>query len=200
MLSRPLAFAAGRRMPVGATLSWLAALLLVVRAPSACPADDEPIFELSFDGPRTVAASPGTVFQREFLALLTTRDNPDPNRGAQGWSISLTSDGVDIVNITTKGTIAATTEDDPPGLRDPEHSFELSELGQSLHTSGPCEGRVGAVGAVVLDMNQSPQPVTLPAEGTVTIARLIVQGTAPASPGQVSTAAIYFLDGCAGSG
>jgi hypothetical protein len=185
-------------MLVRAAVSCLAALWFGLWGPSASRGDDEPAFELSFEGPQTVAVAAGTVFQREYLALLTTKDNPDAGPGAQGWSISLTSDGVDIASITTKGTVAATTEDDPPGLRVPESSFELSELGRSLRASGPCEGRVGAVSAVVVDW--SPRPVMLPAEGTVTIARLTVQGTAPASAGEVSTAAVYFLDGCAGSG
>jgi hypothetical protein len=155
----------------------------------------EPTFTLSFGPcPPELKQPPGTTFHKTFGVLLTTTDNPSvEGDGAQGWSISLSTDGVEIVELTTRGTAAAKVTDNPPGVR--KDGFEKSELAQG--GAGDCAGRAGAVSAVVLSFAEK---VTLPASGTAKIGALTVRGTMPPELSGATPASLFFVDGCGGSG
>ncbi|MBI4600773.1 MAG: hypothetical protein HY721_02320 [Planctomycetes bacterium] len=153
-----------------------------------------PSFSLTFSlCDAAVKAAPGRTSEWRAGAVLVTASNPDPAAGAQGWSISLSAEGVEITGITTSGTLAAKVTDDPPGLLD--GGFEKSEIAHG-GTDG-CEDRDGAVSAVVLAF---VKPVTLPPAGAAPIARITFRGRTPAELGQARAARLFFLDGCGGSG
>jgi hypothetical protein len=153
----------------------------------------EPTFLFSFQpcAPGLVAP-PERSFSRTIDAVITTSDNPDAEDGAQGWSMSVSAEAVELVDITTAGTLSAPVEEG--GLRD--NGFEKSELADRGY--GDCEGRTNnALSAVVLSF---VRPVTLPPEGAARVARVTISAAAPAGIGQSVTARILYLDGCQGSG
>lgn len=135
---------------------------------------------------------PGTQFDREFDIRIAAQNSPDGS-GARSWSMSIVCEGAEIVDITVARTFAASVDDDPPGLR--SGGFERSEL--ATRGIGLCEGKSGAVTAVVLSFGD---PITLPPEGTARVARIGVEGTFPDEPGAVAEASLAFADGCIGSG
>jgi len=157
-----------------------------------------PQFALSLSPcPSALEYGPGLEFEQTFDAVLTTTDNVDSLDGAQGWSISLSATNLEVVGITTRGTVAAKITDDPPGLMD--DGFNKTELatpldGQDEH---PCAEGNGAVSAVVLSF---VKPVTLPPEGDALIARVTVKGLAPADVGSTTAVSLFYVDGCRGAG
>jgi len=161
---------------------------------SAIEAGDEPEFALDVRsrGAR-VEVAVGARFERDFDLVLRTANNPT-TVGAQGWSLSVTSDGVEVCGITTSGTVGGDAEDGPPGLRDV--GFETSELGDGRGIDD-CADKVGAVSAVVLSLST---PITLPPDGEAVVARLTVCGDAPEALGETRPASIYYANGCGGSG
>ncbi|MEM7230937.1 MAG: hypothetical protein AAF517_02105 [Planctomycetota bacterium] len=150
----------------------------------------QPTFDLGFSGCGDLAGPPGANVDSFFDVTLTSV--VDSDAGAQGWSISLSSSGVAITDITTQGTVAADVNDDPPGLRNT--GFEKSETTASVGEARCAEGGDGAVSAVVLSFTM---PITLPGNGTEAIARIGVAGTVG---DESSDAAVFFIDGCRGSG
>jgi hypothetical protein len=156
-----------------------------------------PTFTLSLSPcPGPVEAAPGAPWETEIGVILTTTYNSDPQFGAVSWSISMTAEGADITEITTQGTLAASVEDDPPGLR--QRGFERSRAGV-IGLGGLCDGRKGAVSSVALSITGTP--VTLPPVGAALIARIKVAGKAPVDDGGRKTPVrIFFLDGCRGDG
>ena len=173
----------------------LTAVFLSALAPVLAQSETEPAFELSFSPcPAEITAAPGTSAARVFDVVVTTSKNPMPSVGAAGWSISVSSDFLTLTGITTAGTAAAPETDSPPGLR--RNGFEKSEVA-TQHNSGDCEGRVGAISAVVLSFLEV---VTLPPSGPSTIAKVTVSGTAPAVTGDRAPASLIFVNGCGGAG
>lgn len=146
---------------VGTSLVLLGALLASRGASS-----QEPSFALSFDAPAGVTGDAGAVVQYTATGRLTTTGLGDTDPGAQGWSLSMSSEGGAIVAATTAGTIAAPVADG--GLWD--GGFDKTET-----TSGA--GNEGAVSAIVLSFTL---PVTLPPAGTVDVIKLTVEATVPA--------------------
>ena len=74
-------------------------------------------FELGFSGENseTIEGVFGLTFTQAIDCTLTTSENRT-EIGAQGWSISLTSDpGLDIVGITVDGTAAADEDEGDVG-------------------------------------------------------------------------------------
>jgi M6 family metalloprotease-like protein len=147
-----------------------------------------PRFRLGFAGPcgERINGPPGAPFT--FLAdcTLATEGNPC-SAGAQGWSLGVQATGADIAGITTSGTVGADAANGPPGLR--TAGFELSQL-----TSG--RGNEGAISVVVLSFIS---PVTLPPDGTVTVARLTLLSRFPARPGACSEVGLEYVDGLVGT-
>ncbi len=169
-------------------------LLITATQPHLDAQDAAPTFELSFAScPEGVSGVAGTTWIGTLDVLLTTRDNSF-DVGAQGWSIAIAGGGVEIVDITTRGTIAARVDDDPPGLRvDPDFEFnELTFRGCCLDDD--CSG---AISALVLSLTM---PITLPPAGTATIAKIVLRSRFPSEPGESRPARVSFLDGCMGSG
>jgi hypothetical protein len=143
-------------------------------------------FELSGACGQTFSGPEGASVGALLDCVLRPRSNPS-GVGAQGWSMSMAADGARIADITTEGTVSAAVSDNPPGLRN--NGFEKSEL-----TVGP--GNEGAVSSVVLSFTV---PVTLPPLVPSVVARIRVEGVAPAI-GACRTARVYYVDGLTGSG
>jgi len=151
-------------------------------------------FGLSLEGPepRVIDGGPGALYTASWFAVIETVTNRS-GEGPLGWAVSLGAHGMRITDITTQGTVGATTIDAPPGLRDASASFELSELTTS---SAARPDNDGAVSAVVLSFTR---PVTLPAAGRFRVARLEVEARFPAL-GDCETGRVWFVDGRHGSG
>ncbi|MBI4605109.1 MAG: hypothetical protein HY721_24360, partial [Planctomycetes bacterium] len=145
-------------------------------------------FELEVAGPAcggVLEGPAGGRFATGLECTLATSDNPF-DAGARAWSLSLAAEGAAVSLISTEGTAAAPAAAGPPGLR--QGGFELSEL-----TAGP--GNEGAVSTVVLSFES---PVTLPAQGTVPVARIALAGTfPPVDCRQLVT--VFYADGRSGS-
>jgi hypothetical protein len=172
-----------------ARVRWLCLPFLCIPAAARSQVAQTPTFELTLERcPGVLAVPVSTPFTREIGIYLTTSDNPD-GIGAQGWSISVSAEGVQPLSITTKGTLAALETDDPPGLRK-QNSFEQTKL-------GVCPESKGAVSAIVLALNEV---VTLPPLGPALVARLGVGATAPALPGERLEGTVRFQDLCRGPG
>jgi hypothetical protein len=156
----------------------------------------EPEFEFSLEScPETVEVTRGEMFRRELALTLVTRNLSEYDPGAQGWSLGITVDGATIVSITTDGTLAASFDDDPPGLR--RSGFEHSGLADS-ERGDPVGDIRGATSAVVLALTE---PVTLPPVGASRIARIVIEGEPPAAVGERSALSVYYMNGLSeGSG
>jgi hypothetical protein len=141
----------------------------------------QPTFDLSFNGPGTLSGSDGSSVSQAYDCILTPGGALD-NKGAQGWSISLTSSGAAVTGITTEGTIGA--EVAQGGLRNT--GFEKSEL-----TVGA--GNEGAVSAVVLSFTL---PITAPLDVPSRIAVVTVDATITDG----GSATLSFVDNRRGSG
>ena len=177
--------------------AWLAAAwaCVVFSTPTSTgyAQQDEPTVLFHFEPcPTQIGAPPGQSFVETIEASITTSDNPDPEGGLQGWSMSLVGQGVTIEDITTRGTVADPVEEG--GLRD--GGWELSELGRE-EIDGCTSFDNCAITAVVLSFVRD---VTLPPEGTVTVARITVSSQTPPAIGQSVPASIYYADGCRGTG
>lgn len=182
------------------SLSTFAAVALAVSTASsvvlhgdALQGGDDPTFTfLLSPQPDVVDVAAAGEFRLEYDLSIRAENDPTQD-GAQGWSLSLTSDGVEVADITLDGTVAASIKDDPPGLLD--GGFSIAEIGESGFDA--CEGKIGAISAVVLSF---VNPVTLPPEGEVVVARLGVVGRGPGTAGETRAASVYYVDGCGGIG
>lgn len=182
-------------MRQSSTFPWRPAQILAVIGAIAfsVAAEDAP-FVLSLDPCAQLVRAPAGAEVELVRTVLLTPDGEEPlSTGAQGWSLSLSADGVEIIGITTAGTLAAPRTADPPGLWD--RGFERSTL--TLGGIGACADRHGAVSAVVLSIVSA---VTLPLEGSSPIARLTLRGRVPGSPESALAARLRFLDGCGNPG
>ena len=138
-----------------------------------------------------VRADPGSTVTSTIDCVLTTENNPS-DRGVQGWSLSIAGDGLLITDITVEGTA---------GAQGNQGGFVKSETTDRSGIPGggaanDCEGKLGAVSAVVLSF---VSPVTLAANGSETVAIITTEGTAPAA-GEESTGSVAYADGCRGVG
>ena len=105
-----------------------------------------------------------------------------------GWSLGVTADGVTPVAISTRKDCTVIPELCHPGLGN-------AQIGSN--GIGDCEGKTAAISALVLSVTEK---VTLPPEGTATVAWITVKGKVPALAGESARARIYFIDGCRGTG
>ena len=154
----------------------------------------EPAFELTMSAPPSLVGEADSAIQYTAMARLTTTGLAEGEAGAQGWSLSVSAEGGEIVGAETAGTIVETLYDE--GFQD----TQLTTGGE-----GACDGKKGAVSAVVLSLQKS---VTLPPAGTVDVLKLTVAATVP-QPGTTpagdpvcipATSRVYFVDGCQGRG
>ena len=156
----------------GAALCWLVCCAGVVWG-------QEPEFTLRLRAPSDVQAQPGSATRYEVAGELVTAEVP-PGSGVSGWSFGVTSEGCEIVSITTAGTVVDQFA---------ETAFILAEL-----TAG--EGNQGAVSAVALGVSTF---VSLPPEGTFPIVQLTAKTSAP-EPGKSLDCRVFYRDGLTGSG
>ena len=134
----------------------------------------DPSFDLRIDGPSDVGSGFGREATYDAVATLTTSGLVEGDLGAGGWSLSVSASGspaspCGFTAATTRGTIAADVNDDPPGIRNT--GFEKTELvtGQRPCFTPPC---AGAVSGVVLSLTAL---VFLPPTGSQDILNLSVQ-------------------------
>ena len=162
----------------------------------ACSADPACVtvdVELGF-GRSCAAASAGAGgTYNEMVDCTLTTSNNEFGVGAQGWSISLASEGTTIESITTDGTAGADVAQG--GVR--SGGFEKSETTSRAGDRSDCEGFNGAVSAVVLSFTM---PVTLAIEGSAVIARVGVTGQVSDQAGVCSEARLFYVNGCRGAG
>jgi len=179
-----------------------AALLLYANAGYA-----QPTYDLTIDGTSSFSGDAGaSVDIGGVYDLNLTEAGNDTVDGAQGWSISVSSDGVAITSITTDGTVAADVNDDPPGLRNT--GFGVSETTTAFREGGECAGD-GAVSAIVLSFVMN---ITLPVNESSNIAKIETAGSADAPAVELTeetvdcervtaeVASISFVQGCQGAG
>jgi len=164
----------------------------------------QPNYALTIDGESSFRGDSGASVDLggSYDLNLTEADN-DGADGAQGWSISVTSDGVAITGITTEGTVAADVS--MGGLRNT--GFEVSETTTAFRDGDECAGD-GAVSAVVLSFVMN---ITLPTNETSTIGKIETAGSADAPAVELDgsgdcvsdtadAGSISFAQGCQGSG
>jgi hypothetical protein len=172
---------------------WLScsAVLFVLVLARAGVAQEE-TFTLGFDDSGgTIRGNAGDPASGQCVATLShdCAEGTSP-AAAQGWSLSLTADGATITSIGIAGTDAEAAF---------SGGFEKSELTpvepEAKPSVGECEGKNGAVSAVVLSFTL---PITIaPCGSTASIAVIGVEAMIPAGGG---TATLSYVNGCRGSG
>ncbi|UCE46677.1 MAG: hypothetical protein JSW47_13775, partial [Phycisphaerales bacterium] len=94
-------------------------------------------YMIAFSAPSSVTGEPGSTVEFDVIVQLT-----QAALAVQGWQLGLTTDNpalYPIVGWTYSGSVAASTTDDPPGLRD--KGFARTEL----TTGADNEGLVSAI-------------------------------------------------------
>ncbi len=135
-------------------------------------AQEEPSYSLTLEGPKRFSGPPASEVDLSgrytvFIAEAGNPDgdsddpanDPDHRGGAQGWSISIAVEGVEVEVVTDEGTDAA-------GLF--AGGFRTMETTDRAGEGSACEGFLGAVQAYVLSFTE---PITLP--GVVGKAELV---------------------------
>ena len=137
-------------------------------------------FSLSFAGPSEVVGTPGATMSFEVIALLDTEfEGRQGLFGAEGWILMVAAEGGTITSATTDGTLAATVDDEPPGVRN-SNGFEVTRLAEGLQ--GECAGLVTARSNVALAISGAAKG--LPVDGpTPSILRVTIQAVAPSTGG-----------------
>lgn len=149
-------------------------------------------FAVGFDCPDEVTGGSGDAVNVPCTGMLTTMGLNAGDPGAQGWSLSMTSDGCSIVDITIVGTAAE------PSL---SGGFQVTELtADALGTNpeaGCPDGSQGAVSAVVLNLVSG---ATLDPTGSPhDIFKITLEGETP-DPEGCNTCTVFYVDNCEGSG
>lgn len=159
-----------------------------LRAANDPSSEGTPKFELAIGGVfEPVEEGPaGAPVGDVFRAALLTSENPSPE-GAQAWTVAIRSQNARIADISVQGTAGAPAATDPEGFV--VNGFEHTEL-----TTNPLG--TGAVSSVILSFTS---PVTLPPNGTSTLARFWWRTRYP-SPDECVTVRFWFEDGLVGSG
>ena len=178
--------------------TFVAVLSLVIAG--QCMAQDvslslEPLGPIAGACGQTIPGGAGDLTGGDLGCVLSTSNN-DLAEGAQGWSISVAAEGAVINSISTDGTVGADVAQG--GMR--SVGFEKSETttrsGVTPGGGNGCEGLDGAVSAVVLSF---VNPITLPANGSETVAIINVSTNFP-GVGESSEVSIFYADGCRGAG
>ena len=170
--------------------------LCVLLASGLSGLSDAQEFDLSFRGPDSAPeGAGGTSCEFSVTGVMTPSGLAAEDAGAQGWSLSITSDGAAITDITTAGTASADVNDDPPGLRNT--GFGVSETTSGARAGSGCEGSDGAVSAIVLSF---VMPITLPSDGPSDVVVVSLSGVFAEEAGAVVDTSVFFTDGCQGSG
>ncbi len=138
-------------------------------------------FDIGFDGPASLSGPTGSVQEAVYFCTLT-QVGPEP--GSQGWSIILQAENATITEISLVDTDAEALRRKEPcvfGEIEFPGSFVTNQMGNGM-----------ACSAVTLSICTA---VTLPVEGTSTLARIVVQAQVPACGGSFG---LSFIDaaGC----
>ena len=146
-------------------------------------ANAQTTYRLGFQGPDSFVGAAGDTKTADYLCTLA--QEPTDTVGAQGWSISVTAD---------EATITAISLDDTDTLALFSGGFKVSQTTEASKVGSACEGKLGAVSAIVLSYTE---PITLDPTKVSSIAKLSVETTIPAGGG---TAVLRYADGCQGKG
>ncbi len=147
---------------------------------------------LGFEGcPAVISGNPGEVKAVRFFATLTTSANAS-DLGAFGWSISMAAENATIKDVKTGVDDDDVATDASTLYKEGWQTKEMTSGG-----TGECDGREGAMSAMILDFGPTPIPTTLPPSGTSTIAAIDLEVVIPE---EETTATIRYADGCQGSG
>lgn len=179
----------------------------VVLGLTSSPLAGQVSFQLGISSPATQSGNPGSTLSFGATATLTTEGLAEDADGAQGWSISISSEGCAITDVTTDGTVSADV--DEGGLRD--GGFDATELTGNRtefcpdddptpppdNDTRPCEGNEGAVSAVVLSFQL---PITLPATGTHDVLALVVEAVVPSEEEGEGECRVFYKEDLQGSG
>lgn len=167
---------------MGKTLSGFAALALCLGWTSGIVAQD---FSLGVAGVEDVyEGSAGSPVA--FTADLTlTSSGIDGDVGAQGWSLGLANNGIDITDVTWSGTASANA---PEGVA--VGGFQVAEL----IDPGRNGGQQGCVSAIVLSFTM---PITLTPNATAVVLKASYEGEIPDGSADAS---LVYQNGLIGSG
>jgi len=150
-----------------------------------------PDFSYGVEGCREkVTGAPGSTQQIEFFGTLTTANNTSPD-GPQGWSVSLSVEGANIVSNLLKGVEVSTIFfDDLDDSTDTTDDIErkdpyIQDLGSAdmftkviARATLPADpNRKGIISAIVM---KSQEKQVLQPNGTSRMFRLVVEATVPA--------------------
>lgn len=158
-------------------------------AAADCP---KPRFIFSFDGPSEVSGLPGTTVAFEATVLLDTEFEGRPAlNGAEGWIVNVAAEGGTVIAATKAGTLAASVDDDPPGLA---CGSVIAAVVPKTATKGPeCANLTVAQSTAVLCMTDL---VGLPLEGALpSILRVTVAAVMPAQGAQ-GVCRLFFPENC----
>ena len=144
-------------------------------------------FAADLGDPPTISGAPGTSMEFSVDLTLTSADIAG-DEGPQGWSLGVTNTGVELVGVTTDGTVAADVNADPPGLRNT--GFEVTEVVDPDRNGGV----QGLVSAIVLSFTM---PIVLPPNQTDVIAVATYEATIG---DEESEAMIEYANGLVGQG
>jgi len=150
----------------------------------------DPTYDLTIDGADRLVGGPGSVVSTSYDLMLTQGSSSES--GAQGWTLSVVAGGCMVISdISDDGTLSAEVADG--GLRDA--GFAVHQLTTRAEWGSGCEGRSGAIQAIVLAFFTW---VVLPPAGPNHIAVLTVEAAIPEEGCADGT--VEYVDGCQGSG
>ncbi|MBI4602778.1 MAG: hypothetical protein HY721_12545 [Planctomycetes bacterium] len=141
-------------------------------------------FSLGFSGPTLHSGNAGQAWSGDYNATLTSALADLVQPGAQGWSLSMSADNAEITAIAFEGSEA---EGSFSG------GFKKTELTTTAKAGSGCEGKNGAVSAIVLSFTEDRRL----GAGAIGIAKITAGGTIPAGGG---SARLLYVDGCRGAG
>ena len=156
-------------------------------------------FFLAYEGNTPIVEPPLTEYRLDVHASLERHGLALTEEGVNGWSISVSLSGCELLAATVDGTVAASDDAVPPGLL--TDGFELTELvdpdlvpGAETDPQG-----AGAVSAVVLGfVEMSVLPIGgAPDHRVLTLA---LGATTPLTEETCVSCELAFVDGLQGSG
>ena len=143
----------------------------------SCQDEAEVSFAYDFADCNAVTGIPGSDYRKTVHCILSTSGN-NSDFGAESWSFCIeTSNNSLIHSITIEGTDAGERMD---------NGWEINEIVN--------EG-AGAISAVLLSFRNT---ITLPPEGSVSLASVTLQGVIPVD--EVEIVSLAYLNGLRGSG
>jgi hypothetical protein len=167
--------------------------LLSCRVGSGPTVQAEPTYDLTLEpAQQTIYGHQGQTVSADLSVVLTTGGDHQ-GQGAQGWSLSISSEDCEIVSATTDGTAGEGAD-----FAETQLTREVREDPEGNPDAGCPDGEHGVVSAVVLKFGKPP--VYLQRMGTATVLAMDVQSTKTVEVEGPVTGAIEWIDLCEGLG